>query len=77
MAMPNRTTAEAAVAIAPAVIRRAATSSSAGPNPRTFSHISSAAAADTKAPSQARTRTLTQPGDSTSRLKNSRITIRT
>ena len=77
MAMPNSTTAHVAVASAPAVMRRAATSSRATPNPVTFSHINSAAAADTPDDSQASTRTLIQPGDNMSRLKNSRATIRT
>ena len=53
------------VAMAPAVIRHAASSVSAVSKPRTFSHISTAATAADAAPIQASTRTLAHPGEST------------
>ena len=60
---------------APAVMRRAASSPSACENPRTLSHISTAAAAESAADSHARTRTLAHPGDIALIAKNSRATI--
>ena len=77
MAITSSTAADALVAIAPAVMRHAAISVSAAPKPRTLSHISAAATAADAAAIQARTRTLAQPGESTSSEKNSRTTITT
>jgi hypothetical protein len=77
MAIPSSTAADTLVAIAPVVMRHAASSVSAAPNPRTLSHISVAATAAEAAAIQASTRTLAQPGDSTSSEKNSRTTITT
>ena len=75
--MATSTTAAAVVATAPAVILHSASGVSAALKPRTLSHISIAATAAAAAPIHASIRTLTQPGENTSRAKNSRTTITT
>src|SRR3954452_2260937 len=77
MAIATSTSADADVATAPAVIRHSAPDVSAELKPRTLSHMSTAAAAAAAAPIQASIRTLTHPGENTSRAKNSRTTITT
>ena len=75
--MPRSVTADAVVAVAPAVMRQAASSVSAAWKPPTFNHINSAATAAAVAPIHASSRTLAQPGEETRSAKNSRATITT
>ena len=71
-----RNTAPAAVTtIAPAAIRRAVSTSSTGPKPRRFSHITVAPPAAAIVNSHESSRTLSQPGDSTSTARIWRMTM--
>ena len=72
---PRKITAEAVTSAAPTNIRSRVIGSSTSPNPRRLSHISAAAAPAAIVHSHDSSRTLNQPGDSTSTARICRITI--
>jgi hypothetical protein len=67
-------TAQTESASAPPVIRRTASASRTGPNPRRLTHISSAPTVAAAAQSQTRNLKLIQPGEMTSAASNWRNT---